>query len=110
MAAFTLAGCTAVLSLCPCNSANCADTRGALNVIFILADDMGWADAGCYGADLHETPHIDALARQGVRFTQAYAGSSVCTPTRACILAGKYPARLHMTVWREAAKTPPRNR
>src|SRR2546425_4700382 len=70
------------------------------NVVFILADDLGWSDLACYGADLHETPHLDQLGREGVRFTQAYA-MSVCSPTRACILTGRHAARLHMTIWRE---------
>ena len=56
------------------------------NIIFILADDLGWADIGCYGADLHETPNLDRLASQGVRFTDAYAAAPVCSPTRASIL------------------------
>lgn len=73
------------------------------NVIFILADDMGWNNLACYGSDLHETPHLDELANQGVAFTEAYSASPVCTPTRASILTGKDPARLQMTVWREAA-------
>ncbi|MCI0538452.1 MAG: sulfatase [Verrucomicrobiales bacterium] len=72
------------------------------NIVFILADDLGWADLGCYGADLHETPHLDRLAREGVRFTQAYA-MSVCSPARAAILTGKHAARLNMTVWREGS-------
>jgi len=72
------------------------------NIVFILADDLGWSDLRCYGADLHETPHLDRLAHDGMRFTQAYA-MSVCTPTRAAILTGKHPARLHMTIWRESA-------
>ncbi|HVA48536.1 MAG TPA: sulfatase [Pirellulales bacterium] len=78
-----------------------------LNIVLFLADDLGWADVGCYGADLHETPHLDRLARQSLRFTQAYAGSSVCTPTRAALMTGKHPARLGMTIWAEAAKDPP---
>ncbi len=72
------------------------------NVIFILADDLGWSDLGCYGADFHETPHLDRLARDGVRFTQAYA-MPVCSPTRAAILTGRHAARLHFTIWREGA-------
>ncbi len=80
------------------------------NVILILADDLGWSDLGCYGSDLHETPHLDKLARQGMRFTDAYAAAPVCTPTRASLLTGKHPARLGMTIWREGAVTPPRNR
>ena len=76
------------------------------NIVFMLADDVGWSDLGCYGADLHETPNLDRLAGEGVRFTQAYA-MSVCSPTRAAILTGKHAARLHMTIWREGALQPP---
>ncbi|MBN2505244.1 MAG: sulfatase [Verrucomicrobia bacterium] len=78
------------------------------NVVLILADDLGWADLGCYGADLHQTPHIDQLARDGVRFTQAYA-MPVCSPTRAALLTGRHAARLHMTIWREGALKPAQN-
>ncbi|HEX4149147.1 MAG TPA: sulfatase, partial [Pirellulales bacterium] len=78
------------------------------NVIVILADDLGWADLACYGADLHQTPHLDRLAAAGVRFTDAYAGSSVCTPTRAALMTGRHPARLGMTIWAEAAEEPPK--
>ena len=80
---------------------------GPLNVVFILADDLGGCDLGCYGADLHETPNLDALAQQGVRFDNAYAAAPVCSPTRASIMTGLHPARLHMTVWREQALRPP---
>jgi len=69
------------------------------NVIFILADDLGWRDLGCYGSTFYETPHLDRLAAQGMRFTDAYAACNVCSPTRASILSGKYPARLHLTDW-----------
>ncbi|HUE74798.1 MAG TPA: sulfatase [Pirellulaceae bacterium] len=69
------------------------------NVILIVIDDMGWADLGCYGSTFHKTPHIDALASQGVRFTNAYAACPVCSPSRAAILTGKWPARLHLTDW-----------
>ena len=80
------------------------------NVVLILADDLGWSDLGCYGADLHETPRIDRLAREGVRFVQAYAPSPVCTPTRASLLTGKAPARLRMTIWSEGSLNPPKER
>lgn len=72
------------------------------NVIVLLADDLGAHDLACQGADLHETPHLDRLAAQGLRFTQAYA-MSVCTPTRAAIQTGKHAARLGMTIWREGS-------
>ena len=69
------------------------------NVIVFLLDDMGWTDLGCYGSDLYETPNIDRLAKEGVKFTNAYAACTVCSPTRAALLTGKYPARLHITDW-----------
>jgi arylsulfatase A-like enzyme len=69
------------------------------NVILILADDLGWTDLGCFGSDLYETPHLDQLAREGMRFTQAYAACPVCSPTRAAVLTGMYPARLRVTDW-----------
>jgi arylsulfatase A-like enzyme len=69
------------------------------NVVFILADDLGWADLGCYGSKFYETPNLDRLAKQGMRFTDAYAAANVCSPTRAAILTGKHPARLHLTDW-----------
>ena len=69
------------------------------NVVLILADDLGWTDLGCYGSDFYETPHIDRLARDGMRFTQNYSACTVCSPTRAALLTGKSPARLHITDW-----------
>ncbi len=69
------------------------------NIIFILIDDMGWRDTGCYGSGFYETPEIDKLARQGMLFTDAYAAAPVCSPTRASILSGKYPARVGVTNW-----------
>jgi arylsulfatase A-like enzyme len=69
------------------------------NVLFFLVDDWGWTDAGCYGGKLFETPNLDRLATQSMKFTQAYAACTVCSPTRAAIMTGKYPARLHLTDW-----------
>jgi len=69
------------------------------NFVFFLIDDLGWCDVGCYGSTFYETPNIDKLASQGIRFTNAYAACPVCSPTRASILAGKYPARLNLTDW-----------
>lgn len=69
------------------------------NVIVILVDDMGWRDLGCQGSPFYETPHIDRLAAAGMRFTRGYAACTVCSPTRAAILTGQYPARLHVTDW-----------
>ena len=64
------------------------------NIIFILADDLGWAELGCYGNHFNETPHLDRLAKRGVRFTNAYASAPVCSPYRAAFLTGQYPARV----------------
>ncbi|WP_395749872.1 sulfatase [Prosthecobacter sp.] len=77
--------------------------RSPPNILFILVDDMGWSDLGCYGADLHETPRIDRFAAESVRFTNAYA-MSVCSPTRATLMTGKHAARLHFTIWAEGAE------
>jgi len=67
------------------------------NIIFILIDDMGWMDVGCYGSSFYETPHLDRLAAEGMRFTDAYAACPVCSPTRASIMTGKYPATVQVT-------------
>lgn len=69
------------------------------NIVFLLVDDLGWNDLVCYGSTFHETPNIDDLAKEGMRFTDAYASCPVCSPTRASILSGKYPARLNITDW-----------
>ncbi len=69
------------------------------NFIVFLIDDLGATDLGCMGSRFYETPHIDRLAAQGMKFTQAYSACTVCSPTRAAMLTGKYPARLHLTDW-----------
>ena len=69
------------------------------NILFILVDDLGWTDLGCYGSTLYETPAIDELARSGVLFTDAYAPASICSPSRAAIMTGKHPVRLNITDW-----------
>jgi arylsulfatase A-like enzyme len=63
-------------------------------MIFILADDLGWADLSVYGQTEYATPHLDRLAAQGVRFTQAYANSAVCSATRFALITGRYQYRL----------------
>ena len=67
------------------------------NVIFILVDDMGWMDISCQGSEFYETPNIDRIAEEGMLFTDAYAACPVCSPTRASIMSGKYPARIGLT-------------
>ena len=77
------------------------------NVVFILIDDMGWADVGCFGSTFFETPRIDGLAAEGMRFTNAYAACPVCSPTRASIMTGKYPARLQLTNYIDGRRKKP---
>tara|TARA_B100001093_G_scaffold147894_1_gene140625 strand:+ start:1794 stop:3206 length:1413 start_codon:yes stop_codon:yes gene_type:complete len=69
------------------------------NFLFLLVDDLGWADLACYGSTFHETPHLDRLAREGVRFTDAYTAASICSPTRASLMTGKHPVRVNITDW-----------
>ena len=69
------------------------------NILFILIDDLGWRDLSCYGSTFYETPNLDRLAAEGMRFTDAYAACPVCSPTRASLLTGKYPARIGITDW-----------
>ncbi|HAV61822.1 MAG TPA: sulfatase, partial [Verrucomicrobiales bacterium] len=76
------------------------------NVIFILVDDLGWTDLSCMGSRLYETPNIDRLAADGMLFDNAYAACTVCSPTRAAVMTGKYPARLHITDWIQGHKRP----
>jgi arylsulfatase A-like enzyme len=70
------------------------DLNPSPNVVFILADDLGWSDLGCYGSEFYDTPNIDRLAERGIRFTNAYSANPFCSPTRASILTGIYPARI----------------
>lgn len=69
------------------------------NIVFIYADDLGWSDLGCYGNSYHDSPNIDALASQGIRYTDAYAPAPVCSPARAGVFSGQYPARIGLTDW-----------
>ena len=79
------------------------------NFLFFLVDDMGWADIGANGSKFHETPHIDRLAKSGMRFTQGYAAGSVCSPTRASIMTGKHPVRVNITDWIPGQSNRPTN-
>ncbi len=80
------------------------------NIVLMVADDLGWRDFGCYGNTDYETPAIDAVAREGMRFTNSYAACPVCSPTRASILTGQYPARLQLTDWIPGRKQWPQAR
>ena len=74
------------------------------NFVFFLVDDLGWTDLGCFGSTFYETPNVDRLAAEGMRFTNAYAACPVCSPTRASIITGKYPARMATTDYFGAAQ------
>lgn len=67
------------------------------NIVFIMADDLGWRDLGCFGSTYHQTPNVDKLATRGVKFTQAYAANPLCSPTRSSVLTGLWPARIGIT-------------
>lgn len=73
--------------------------QSKLNVVLFLIDDLGATDLGCTGSRFYQTPNIDRLASQSLRFTTSYSACTVCSPTRASLLTGKYPARLHITDW-----------
>lgn len=89
----------AILAGCGSRSLVQAAEGARPNVVVILIDDMGHADMHCSGSKLYETPGLDRLAAEGMRFTQAYAACPVCSPTRAALMTGRYPARLHVTDW-----------
>jgi arylsulfatase A-like enzyme len=89
--------------LCTLAAAPLAAQGRPPNVVLILIDDFGWTDTGYNGSTFYETPHIDRLARGGMIFTNGYSASPVCSPTRAAIMTGKYPARLHLTAHLQGA-------
>jgi arylsulfatase A len=78
------------------------------NVVMVLADDLGWKRLGCYGSDYYETPNLDALASDGMRFTQAYTAASISSPTRASLMTGQHPARLNITDFIPGSEFPDR--
>jgi arylsulfatase A len=88
-----------IAALCAAAPAAPAAPAGKPNLVLFLIDDLGWRDIGANGSTYYQTPNIDRLAREGVRFTDAYAACAVCSPTRAAVLTGKYPARLLLTDW-----------
>ena len=89
---FAIAIC---LLIAGCNT----ESEEPYNVVFILIDDMGWTDTAAFGSSFYETPHLDQLASESMRFTSGYAACPVCSPTRASILTGKYPAKIRQTDW-----------
>ncbi len=98
--------CAAAAAAAPASLASAAGGRKPLNVVFILIDDLGWTDVGCYGTKVYETPAVDRLATMGMKFTDGYAACTVCSPTRVSVLTGKYPARVNLTDWITGHKRP----
>lgn len=97
MPALILAGAVGLLSVDAREQVAYAENGRVPNIVLILVDDLGWMDLGCQGNKLIDTPNVDRLALQGMRFTDAYSAAPVCSPTRAAILTGQSPARLHLT-------------
>ena len=97
-------GCLCVSSLCIlCDSGVRSPAAEKPNIVFILADDLGYGDLGCYGQELIRTPKIDRMAAQGMRFTQCYAGSTVCAPSRCTLMTGYAHRPLHRSRQRHRA-------
>lgn len=98
-----------ILLLAPLAALQAADVpKPKPNIILFLIDDLGWKDLGCQGSTFYQTPNIDRLASNGVRFTDAYSACAVCSPTRAAVLTGKYPARLLLTDWLPSGRWEPK--
>ncbi len=89
--------CACLLLLLVAGPAAFSAENAPPNIVLVLADDLGVADLACYGRKDHRTPHLDRLAKQGMRFTCAYTGQPICSPSRAALMTGKAPARLHLT-------------
>ena len=96
--------------LAPRPATEASERAGKPNIVLFLIDDLGWRDLGCQGSTFYQTPHIDQLAGEGARFTDAYAACAVCSPTRAAVLTGKYPARLLLTDWLPSGRWNPQAR
>jgi len=94
-----IAGVITALLLAPLAALHAAGAATPVkpNILFILADDLGWRDLGCFGSKFHQTPNLDKLAARGVKFTQAYAANPLCSPTRSSVLTGLWPARTGIT-------------
>ncbi len=92
-----------LLTLVLINSCSESNTKDQPNIILIMIDDMGWKDFGEAGSSYYQTPHIDKLAREGIRFTKGYSSAPVCSPSRGALLTGKYPGRTKFTtVWNQS--------
>ncbi len=102
MTALVFATFAAILPIGTADRAFSADTRSTPNIIYILADDLGYAELGCYGQKKIKTPNIDQLAAEGIRFTQHYCGNAVCAPSRCVLMTGKHPGHAYIRSNRRA--------
>ena len=91
------------------SSEKATDPSASPNFVIILVDDMGWRDLSSYGSNYFENPHIGRLASKDMKFFNAYAACPFCSPTRASIMTGKYPARFHLTDWIKSFDFPKAN-
>ena len=107
LSAGTLAGTLAGTEAASAEGRNGSEAPKKPNILFFLVDDLGWSDIGCFGSRFHETPNIDRLAEEGVRFTNAYAACHVSSPTRASLMTGRYPASIRLTDWLPGRKNWP---
>ena len=89
----------------PTFAAPAADPGTRPNIVFILTDDMGYGDLGCYGGKFASTPHIDRLAQEGIRLTQFYVAAPICSPSRTGLLTGMYPARWRITSYLQRSES-----
>lgn len=102
------AALASALIFCACQADEPLPAQSKTNIVFIMADDLAWADVGYNGAEFYETPNIDALCRSGMEFTNAYPGAANCMPSRACIMSGMYTARTKMWTPGKVSKGDPR--
>jgi arylsulfatase A-like enzyme len=108
MGAMRIASLPLALLIALSSSILLATEKSKMNVVLFLIDDLGWMDLSCQGSDYYQTPNIDQLAAEGTRFTDAYAACALCSPTRASVMTGKYPARLMLTQWLPAGRWSPK--
>lgn len=98
---------SALLALTSLSSSAVSAAPRPPNIVLFVVDDLGWRDLSCYGSSFYDTPNVDRLAASGMKFTNAYATCHVCSPSRASLLTGKYPARLQLTDWLSGRKNFP---
>ena len=89
---FSITCLLAALIFCLADTAEAKGPEEKPNIVLFFADDLGWTGLRCFGSDFYETPNLDRLAESGMKFTDAYAACTVCSPSRAALMTGMYPA------------------